>query len=57
MSTPVFAPGLAEGLYEQLLPLCSAKGPLSVEIVQSCDSTNTRLLDRARQGDTAPRSW
>lgn len=54
MSTPVFAPGLAEGLYEQLLPLCSAKGPLSVEIVHSCDSTNTRLLDRARLGDTAP---
>jgi BirA family biotin operon repressor/biotin-[acetyl-CoA-carboxylase] ligase len=54
MSDRVFSPGLAEGLYEKLLPLCAAKGPLSVEVVQSCDSTNTRLLERARQGDTAP---
>lgn len=53
-TAPVFTPGLAERLYEALAPLASAKGSLSVEIVQSCDSTNTRLLERARQGDTTP---
>jgi BirA family biotin operon repressor/biotin-[acetyl-CoA-carboxylase] ligase len=53
-TAPVFTPGLAEKLYEQLAPLAAGKGPLSVEIVQSCDSTNTRLLERARAGDTAP---
>jgi BirA family transcriptional regulator, biotin operon repressor / biotin---[acetyl-CoA-carboxylase] ligase len=47
---PVFSPGLAEALYEQLHV---ALPGLSVEIVQSCDSTNTRLLERARMGDTS----
>jgi BirA family transcriptional regulator, biotin operon repressor / biotin---[acetyl-CoA-carboxylase] ligase len=52
--TPVFSPGLAEQLYEVLAPLAAGKGAMSVEIVQSCDSTNTRLLERARLGDSAP---
>lgn len=38
----------AETLWEQLEPLCPG---LSVEVVTEADSTNTRLLERARAGD------
>lgn len=41
----------AEALWEQLLPL---RPGLSVEVLAEADSTNTRLLERARAGDTAP---
>lgn len=47
----IFPPGLAERLYVALNAMLPG---LSVELVQSCDSTNTRLLERARQGDESP---
>lgn len=40
----------AETLWEQLEPLCPG---LSVEVVAEADSTNTRLLERARAGDAS----
>lgn len=40
-----------EALWSRLEPLCPG---LSVEWLPTCDSTNTRLMDRARRGDTAP---
>lgn len=40
---------------EALLPSVAALWPgLSVEVVQACSSTNSELLERARQGLTAP---
>jgi BirA family biotin operon repressor/biotin-[acetyl-CoA-carboxylase] ligase len=41
----------AEDLWERLEPQLPG---LSVEVLAEVDSTNTRLLERARQGDTAP---
>lgn len=41
----------AEALWEQLEPLLPG---LSVEVLAQCDSTNTRLLERARGGDALP---
>ncbi|MCW7536673.1 biotin--[acetyl-CoA-carboxylase] ligase [Aquabacterium sp. A7-Y] len=40
-----------ETLWEQLVPLCPG---LSIEAAAEVDSSNTRLLERARRGDTAP---
>lgn len=42
---------VAEGLWQALEPLLPG---LSVEVLPSCVSTNTTLLDRARAGDIAP---
>ena len=47
--TPLAWP--AEDLWERLEPQLPG---LSVEVLAEVDSTNTRLLERARQGDTAP---
>lgn len=44
-------PWPAEALWEQLLPRLPG---LTVEVVASCPSTNTLLLERARAGDLAP---
>ena len=41
----------AEALWQQLEPLLQG---LSVEVLASCPSTNTTLLERARAGDLAP---
>lgn len=41
----------AEALWEQLAPL---RPGLTVEVLAETDSTNTRLLERARAGDTSP---
>jgi BirA family biotin operon repressor/biotin-[acetyl-CoA-carboxylase] ligase len=51
MHSPVYSPGLAEALYEQLTPQLPG---ISVELLGTCDSTNTRLLAKARGGDTTP---
>ncbi len=41
----------AETLWERLSALCPG---LSVEVLPETDSTNTRLIERARAGDTSP---
>ncbi len=51
MAAPAFPAALAEALYEQLLPLLPG---LDVELLERVDSTNTRLLERARQGLSSP---
>jgi BirA family transcriptional regulator, biotin operon repressor / biotin---[acetyl-CoA-carboxylase] ligase len=43
--------GVAEALWQQLEPLLPG---LSVEVLPSCGSTNTMLLERARAGELSP---
>lgn len=58
MSTPPHANWAAERLWQQLQPLLPG---LSVEVLARCDSTNTRLLERARLAQSArrddPAAW
>ncbi len=49
--SPTPTGALAEALYESLLPMLPG---VSVEVVAEVDSTNTRLLERVKSGDTSP---